>query len=234
MRDALARRAARLEDEHGAWRGGLAFSVADVGFAITGLTKDPQSGFNAETLIADAISRHHGIWQVTNAVEKEIHRAITLQLQHLATDDPMLFSTFRRSVASGNRLVTSALVGALDGGVPVAVHLEVNASQESDGRIVVSTSRQACPGADCPTGGIFILGRRGPIDDYEKIHGGYPKMPATALGPFLVQLVSDAGVLDVGAPVDVLVISTSGVSRSAVKSGWRKCAVRLAATPKHW
>jgi hypothetical protein len=227
-------------DSMGTFRGGggpdstkpvcKVFTVQDVGFAISGLTKGPIHGLNAEILVADAISRRQSISQVADAIENELSRVIRHELERQKQDELDLFS---KSVAGEDGYVTSVLLGVLEGGVPVAVGIGFKASQGAAGRVTVGTSRLMCPG-DCPSGVFtFFLGERGPIDNYTKSHGKNMSMPPAPGARFLVQVVIDAGVPTVSAPIDVLTISKQGVSWSAVKngcggapSGWEKPSAR--------
>jgi hypothetical protein len=98
------------------------------------------------------------------------------------------------------------------------------ASQDPAGNISVSTSRLTCPG-DCPSGVLaFYLGNWRLIGHYTSEHAQHLTMAPAAAARFLVQLVIDARVPGVGPPIDVLVISKSGMSWQALKEECRGVA----------
>ena len=192
------------------------FTVGGVGFAVGGLAKSPRGGFDAAAVIARALSGRRFILQAVTAIEAELRIHIAQELERQKHEDPKFFA---KTVEGEDGCVTSILLGAFEGGVPVAVGVSFKASYDPAGKISVSTSRLTCPG-DCPSGVLtFYLGNWSPIEHYTSEHGQPVEMPPAAAARFLAQLVIDARVPGVGPPIDVLVISKSGISWQTLKEG---------------
>jgi hypothetical protein len=192
------------------------FTVRGVGFAVAGLAKSPRGGLDADAVVTRALSGSQSLLQAATAIEAELRLHISQELERQKREEPKLFA--ETAEGEGGR-VTSILLGAFEGGVPVAVCISFKASQDPAGKISVGTSRLTCPG-DCPSGVLnFYLGNWRPIERYTSEHDQPLEMPPAAAARFLVQLVIDARVPGVGPPIDVLVISKSGVSWRALKDG---------------
>ena len=189
-------------------------AVEGVGFAVAGLAKSPRGGLDAEAVIARALSGRRSLLQAVTAIQVELRTHIAQELERQRREDPRFFA---KTVEGEDGVVTSILVGALEGDVPVAVALDFKASYDPAGKIAVSTSRLACPG-DCPSGVLtFYLGNWRPIQRYVSEHGQPSEMPPAAAARFLAQLAIDARAPGVGPPIDVLVISKSGIFWQALK-----------------
>jgi len=192
------------------------FTVRGVGFAVGGLAKSPRGGLDADAVVARALSGRQSLLQAVTVIEAELRLHISQELERQKREEPKLFS---ETVEGEDGRVTSVLLGAFEGNVPVAVCVSFKAAKDPAGKISVSTSRLTCPG-DCPSGVLtFYLGNWRPIERYTTEHDQYLKMPPAAAARFLVQLVIDAQVPGVGPPIDVLVISKSGMSWQALKEG---------------
>lgn len=192
------------------------FIVRGVGFAVGGLARSPRGGLDADAVVARALSERQSLFQAVTVIEAELGLHISQELERQKREEPKLFS---ETAEGEDGRVTSVLLGAFEGNVPVAVCVSFKASQDPAGKISVSTSRLTCPG-DCPSGVLtFYLGNWRPIERYTSEHDQHLKMPPAAAARFLVQLVIDARVPGVGPPIDVLVISKSGMSWQALKEG---------------
>jgi len=192
------------------------FTVGGAGFAVAGLAKSPRGGFDAEAVVARALSGRRSLLQAVTAIEGELRIHIAQELERQRREDTKFFA---KTVEGEDGCVTSILLGALEGDLPVAVAVGFKATYDPAGKISVSTSRLTCPG-DCPSGVLtFYLGNWSPIEHYTSEHDQPLKMPPAAAARFLVQLVIDARVPGVGPPIDVLVISKSGISWQALKEG---------------
>jgi hypothetical protein len=190
------------------------FTVGGVGFAVGGLAKSPRGGFDAAAVVARALSGRRSLFQAVAAIEGELRIHIAQELERQRHEDPKFFA---KTVEGEDGSVASVLLGALEGDVPVAIAVGFKASYDPAGRISVSTSRLTCPG-DCPSGVLtFYLGNRSPIAHYTGEHAQPLEMPPVAAARFLAQLVIDARVPGVGPPIDVLVITKSGISWQALK-----------------
>lgn len=190
------------------------FTVVDAAFAVSGLTKNPARGFDAETLVARVLARRRSILEAVDQIEAELRTGIGHELGQQKQHEPDLFA---KSIGGEGGYVTSVLIATLEGDTLVAVGIGFKAATSTSGAITVSPSRLACPG-DCPSGVFtFYLGERRPIDRYIREHGhGFAMSPAAA-SPFFVRLVIEAGLPGVGPPIDVLVISKQGISWPSVK-----------------
>jgi len=190
------------------------FTVGRVGFAVGGLVKSPRGGFDAAAVVGQALFGRRSIFQAVAAIEGELRLSIAQELERQRHEDPKLFA---KTVEGGDGSVASVLLGGFEGDVPVAVAVGFKASYDPAGEISVSASRLACPG-DCPSGVLtFYLGNSSPIERYTSEHGQPLEMPPAAVVRFLAQLVIDARVPGVGPPIDVLVISKSGMSWHPLK-----------------
>jgi hypothetical protein len=192
------------------------FKVNDAAFAVSGLVRDPAWNFDAENLAAGSLRRQNLLPEIANDLTERMTDMLGSYLGRLKAGNPVLYA---KVLEEENGIITSVLLGAFEGGRPIAVGMEFRASEEPGGRVRINATRVTCPG-DCPNGVMyFILGERRPIDRFIAEHGTDRFLPASSGAPFMVQLVIDAGAKRVGPPVDVLVIDRQGVYWPARKEG---------------
>ena len=192
------------------------FTVRDTAFAIAGLVKDPAWNFDVENLTADTLRRQNRLTETANDLAERLTGMLGSYLERLKKGNPFLYGTLLEEQGG---TVTSILLAAYEGDQPVAIGMSFRASEETGGRVRISTTRVACPG-ECPDGVMyFFLGERRPIDRYIAEYGMDRLLPASSGAPFLVQLVIDGGSKLVGPPIDVIVIDRQGVSWPARKEG---------------
>jgi hypothetical protein len=192
------------------------FTVKDTAFAVAGLAKAPAWNFDAVSLVADSLRRQYRLTETANDLAERFTAMLGSYLERLKKWNPDLYGKF---LEEQDGSITSILLAAYEGDQPVAIAMLFSASEETGGRLRISTTRKACPG-DCPDGVMyFFLGERRPIERYIAEHGRDRLSPARSGAPFLVQLAIDGEPKFAGPPVDVIVIDRQGVSWPSRKEG---------------
>ena len=182
------------------------FRVSEAGFATAGLTKDPESGFDLEKIVAEALWQRVSISMATVQLRERLVNLLALELTHLKDKKPALFKESLK-----DDYVCSVLIAAWEKGQPVVNALGFRASEDSHGQMQIDTSLLCCPG-NCPEGVYtFFLGERNGIDRYVADHGMKMGMSPKDGAPFLVELEIKAGSDSVGPPIDVLAITDIGL-----------------------
>ena len=188
------------------------FRVSEAGFAIAGLIKDPESGFDLEKIVAETLWQRASISMATVQLRERLVSLLTLELKHLKDKKPALFKESMK-----DDYVCSLLIAAWEKEQPVMNGLGFKASEDDRGQMQIDTSLLCCPG-NCPEGVYtFFLGARNGIDHYVANHGMNIGMSPEDGAPFLVGLEIKAGTEGVGLPIDVLAITGVGVKWLARK-----------------
>lgn len=183
------------------------FQEGRVLWAISGLTKDVERGFNpAETIAAFVQNSPSFLNELTN-LEAILSKSLKEELAKLRIEEPLLF----RDSIEGDNAGTSILFACFEKEEPVAIAVQFLGAVDPDGQLVIKKTRLACP-ADCSGGTYtFFLGHHKAIDKYVTEHGKHFAMSPEESVKFMVQLEIDAKTPGVGPPIDVVRLDKNGV-----------------------
>jgi hypothetical protein len=114
------------------------------------------------------------------------------------------------------------LLFGIENGLPVASEQSFHVGESRAGVIEVTLTKTArCPGKDCPNGTyVFELGKHEAIDKFLSVaHPGAQLGAPAETARKLVQLEIDAHAKGVGAPIDLLRVTATGLDLIAHKEG---------------
>lgn len=184
------------------------FQRCGVLYAMSGLTKDPNRGFDPKSIISASLSVSQSLHSTVANLEAILSESLREELLKLQKEEPVLF----RDAVEGPDGGTSVLLASFEKGETVAIGIQFRAEIDSYGKLVIRTNRLSCPG-DCQDGTYtFFLGNRMAIDKYVTEHGRYFSMPPEKAATFMVQLEIDAGTLGVGPPIEVVRLDKDGIT----------------------
>ena len=190
------------------------FQKAGLLYAISGLTKDANRGFDPAAAIASFISVPQPLRKTANDLERILSNSLRNELTTLRAEEPALF----RHAVEGDSRGTSILLACWENEEPLAIAIHFLGVLDEEGKLTIRTTRLACPG-DCPNGTFtFFLGHHTAIDKYASERGNRIPMSPEESVRFFVQLEIDAGTPGVGLPIDIVRLDRNGISWLSGKS----------------
>jgi hypothetical protein len=181
------------------------FAKGHVLYALGGLVKDPNRGYDPENTIAASLEETQSFQSAAEKVET-IFNAFKEELLRLQTEEPILFRKEIERDDGG----TSVLLASFEKEEALAVAIGFRGKLGSDGKLLVERSRLACPG-DCPNGVmVFYVGSHKASQRY-LAENGMPTLPLEEAVRFMVQLEIDAKTPGVGPPIVVVRLDRNGI-----------------------
>jgi hypothetical protein len=184
--------------------------------AVAGIDHDPITQFNVSIAVAKAISGKQGFNNKFAAARKSIIPALRAEMLNLR-------STRLNEFEFAKNQGVSMILAGVEGQVPFAIGQSFKISLGPNGDIGITQSKiQRCPGIECPNGNLLIkMGQMDAIDRYLATLKTKEQGDAESFARKLVQLEIDDPEEKklVGAPIDVLRISTKGPDWRTQKAG---------------
>jgi hypothetical protein len=183
------------------------FEKGGVLYAISGLTKDSRRGFDPADAIAASLRDSQSLLSIVTNVEAILSKALKEELAKLQTEEPVLFC----NAIEGDNAVKTVLLASFEKEQPIAIGINFLGAVNTEGKLVIRTTRLACPG-DCPNGMYtFFLGHHKAIDKYIAERGAHLAMSPEEGVRFMAQLEIDAKTPGVGPPIDMVRLNQDGI-----------------------
>jgi hypothetical protein len=182
------------------------FVVNNAAFAMSGLLRHRDTGFDAEAIVAEILWRRRSITRAADEIAQRLSRDLEIELPRAQKTNPKAYAWMLQ-----RRILTDVLIGAFEADHPVVVQIRVSMAKDDAGGIAITAAKRSCP-QDCQAGRMrFSLGLTEAIDRHlaqsDTLRTEKPLHHATRL----VQLEIDAKTPGVGGPVDSIRITRHGI-----------------------
>ncbi len=180
--------------------------VDDTVFAIHGMSAHP-AGLDLFALVTDVVAFAPDLRTASGGVVSRATGPIRAAVSDLRSSAPR---TFERYVAG--KAPAGVLLARIEHGRPAISYIRFSVS-DAAGSFSIRAEVRSCPGADCPTGvtAIFV-GPAEDVSDFKASHPGYwTRDPSSIASAFVRREVSHRHD-DIGGPVQVLRLRSSGVA----------------------